>query len=191
MPVVNDDDIIIENIIICQDITYLKRIEKELEYASQYDCLTGLANRTLLFKKIDEAIVNSTTTNEIFALCFIDLNKFKPVNDTFGHHAGDMLLKHVAQVLNTTVREHDTLARIGGDEFVLLLGGIKDSSYLEAVIERVEALPVQQPLLYNEETIITFDYSVGLSIYPDNGSNATELLDFADKEMYRKKKITA
>ena len=185
---VKKNNVIYENIIICQDVTYLKHIEKELEYAASHDSLTGLANRTLLLKKIDEAIEQSKEEQSMFGLCFIDLDKFKPINDTYGHHAGDMLLKHVASILEKFVRDFDTVARIGGDEFVILFKHIEDIEYINRVIQRIKQLPQKNPLLYSEYDTISFGFSLGLSIYPDDAENAIALLDFADKAMYKIKK---
>jgi len=185
---VKNSNIIYENIIICQDITYLKRIEKELEYVAAHDSLTGLANRTLLLNKIDEAIINSQKNDTIFGLCFIDLDKFKPINDTYGHHAGDMLLKHISSLLENFVRDFDTVARIGGDEFIILFKQIESEVYLKTVIQRINELPKRNPLLYNEDDTIPFSFSLGVSIYPNDAKNAKELLDFADKNMYKAKK---
>jgi len=185
---VKKNNIIYENIIICQDVTYLKRIEKELEYAASHDSLTGLANRTLLLHKIDEAISQSKEENSMFGLCFIDLDKFKPINDTYGHHAGDMLLKHVASILEHFVRDFDTVARIGGDEFIILFQHIESIEYLNTAIQRIKNIPQKNPLIYSEDDTISFNFSLGLSIYPTDANSAKSLLEFADKAMYRAKK---
>jgi len=185
---VKRDGIIYENIIICQDVTYLKRIEHELEYAASHDSLTGLANRTQLLKKIDEAIKDSKKENLIFGLCFIDLDKFKPINDTYGHHAGDMLLKHISSLLIHFVRDFDTVARIGGDEFVILFKHIESIEYLNTAVQRINELPKNNPLVYSEDDTIDFGFSLGLSIYPRDADDAASLLDFADKAMYKIKK---
>ena len=185
---VKKNDIVYENIIICQDVTYLKHIEKELEYAAAHDSLTGLANRTLLLKRIDEAIIDSEKDGTIFGLCFIDLDKFKPINDTYGHHAGDMLLKHIATILEHFVRDFDTVARIGGDEFIILFKHIENIEYLDTAIQRINELPQKNPLIYSEDDTISFGFSLGLSIYPQDATNAASLLDFADKAMYKAKK---
>jgi len=179
---------VVENIILCFDITYLKKIEKDLEYAVAHDSLTGVANRTRLLKKIDEAIQESKTSKKKFAICFIDLDKFKPVNDTFGHHAGDMLLKHIATLLQNFVRESDTVARIGGDEFVILFKEIESQEFLTDIIKRLELLQQKNPLHYTHEDTIHFSFSLGCSIYPDDAKDAKSLLAFADQLMYKQKK---
>lgn len=171
-------------IIICQDITYLKKIESELEYAVNHDSLTGLPNRKYLVSKIENSIKKSKENNSIFALCFIDLNKFKSVNDNYGHHIGDMLLKHVSEVLKHAIREHDTVARLGGDEFVILLENIESIEYLDKTITRIKNLSNKIPLLYSSSIVINFEFSLGLSIFPYDGITVEELLDKADKSMY-------
>jgi len=177
-----------ENIIICQDITYLKQIEKELEHASVHDSLTGLPNRTQLLRKIDESVQKFKESNLCFALCFIDLDKFKPINDNYGHHAGDMLLKHVAKLLLDVVRKNDTVARIGGDEFVILFDNIKERKEIEKKIAKIKKVITKMPLKYTKNDIISFDLSLGVSYYPQDTTDIGELFKIADKAMYKNKK---
>ena len=127
-----------DNIIICQDITYLKKIQSELEYSVNHDSLTGLPNRSMLMNKIENAIFESKNSEDFFALCFIDLNKFKKVNDEYGHHVGDMLLKHLGEVLSDIIRDKDTIARLGGDEFVILFEHLESLEYLNLTLKRIE-----------------------------------------------------
>jgi len=183
------DGVITKNIIMCQDITHLKKIEQELEYAANHDSLTGLANRSNLLKKIDIAIKTSTENDTSFSICFIDLDKFKPINDNYGHHAGDMLLKHISSLLRNFVRECDTVSRIGGDEFIILFTDLENQEYLKFAIQRINELAKQKPLIYNEDDIIEFSFSLGTSSFPEHGKDAKTLLDYADKEMYKIKKI--
>ncbi len=185
---VKKENVVYENIIICQDITYLKKIEKELEYAASHDTLTGLANRSRLLKKIDEAILESQENKTSFGVCFMDLDKFKSINDNYGHHAGDMLLKHAASLLENFIRSFDTAARIGGDEFIILFRDIKNENYLQTTIERINQLVDENPLLYSEEDTIPFKFSLGASSYPQDAKTAKELLDVADKNMYQSKR---
>lgn len=188
---ITKDTVVYENIILCQDITYLKQIEKELEFAAEHDSLTGLPNRSQLLKKIDEKIELSDKTNQHFTICFIDLDKFKPVNDNYGHHAGDMLLKHIAKVLSDFVRKDDIVARIGGDEFVILFDSLKDSHDIKIMQKRLQELPKKHPLLYSQDDIIEFGFSLGLASYPQDATNAQELLKLADKAMYISKRDTS
>lgn len=188
IPISSDGDLS-ESIIICQDITYLKRIESELEYAVHHDSLTGLPNRAMLQKKIEECILKNENTKESFALCFIDLNKFKRVNDEHGHHVGDMLLKHVGDILTNIIRECDTIARIGGDEFVILFEHLESTEYLESTLKRIEEISKKTPLLYNEDLTIPLSFSFGVSIYPKDGEDIESLLSSADEKMYKNKRI--
>ena len=185
---VSEDGIVHENIIICQDITYLKQIEKELEFAAGHDSLTGLPNRSQLLNKMDEAISRCHNDKNNFSICFIDLDKFKPVNDNYGHHAGDMLLKHIAKVLSDFVRKGDMVARIGGDEFIILLDTLADNSYIKVMLERLDNLPPKHPLIYTQEDIIHFSFSLGVATYPHDGATAQELIKIADKKMYLQKR---
>jgi len=186
---IHDKKTICENIIICQDITYLKRVETELEYAVHHDSLTGLPNRTLLLKRLEELLARTKEEEISFALCFIDLDKFKIINDNLGHHAGDMLLKHVGEELTSVVRECDTIARIGGDEFIILFENLgANDDFLPSTLKRIEQLKDEKPLNYTEDIIIRFGFSLGLSVYPDNGLDIKSLMAHADKKMYEVKK---
>lgn len=184
---VSENGVVYENIIICQDISYLKQIEKELKFAAGHDSLTGLPNRSELLKKIDEAIEKASSDNTLFNLFFIDINKFKAVNDTYGHHAGDMLLKHIAKLLSDFVRGDDFVARVGGDAFIILFTSMKKSDEIKNILQRLYAIPLQNPLVYTDADIIEFNFSVGISSYPEDASTAQELLKIADKEMHRKR----
>ena len=178
-----------DNIIICQDITYLKKIQSELEYSVNHDSLTGLPNRSMLMNKIENAIFESKNSEDFFALCFIDLNKFKNVNDEYGHHVGDMLLKHVGEVLSDIIRDEDTIARLGGDEFIILFEHLKSLEYLNLTLKRIEEISKKSPLYYNEDLTIPLSFSLGVSIYPKDGDNIEDLLNHADEKMYEDKKI--
>ena len=187
IPVTKDSNVY-ENIIICQDITFLKKIEKELEHASMHDSLTGLPNRTLLLKKIDKAVQKSKESGESFALCSIDLDKFKAINDTYGHHAGDMLLKHVAKLFPYVIRKNDTVARVGGDEFIILFDNIKEQSEIEKKIASIKKIVSNMPLNYTENDTIFFNLSIGVSYYPEDTKDIQELFKIADKAMHKDKK---
>lgn len=177
-----------EKIVICQDITYLKKIETELEYVVNHDSLTGLPNRLFLKKKLESCIERYNKDKEIFAICFIDLNKFKEVNDTYGHHVGDMLLKHLADVLQGVVRENDVVARLGGDEFIILLKNLDSIEYLDRTINRIKEVSKNSPMHYNEKLTIEISFSFGISVYPYDGNDIDTLIDIADKNMYESKK---
>jgi diguanylate cyclase (GGDEF)-like protein/PAS domain S-box-containing protein len=185
---INSDKNCNDNIIICQDITYLKRIESELEYAVNHDSLTGLANRNYLAKKLTKYISKNKDEQVVFALCFIDLDKFKNINDEVGHHAGDMYLKHVGEVLSSQLREDDLIARIGGDEFIIILECNENLDYVNKTISRIEYEIENKPLIYNKDIKLPLKLSMGLGFYPENGKDLTELLAYADNQMYLRKR---
>ena len=157
--------------------------EKRLMESALADPLTGLYNRVLLTDRIRQAIASAQRTKAKFTVAVLDLNRFKAVNDTLGHGAGDRLLKEVARRLRDTVRESDTVARLGGDEFVLLLTGGTD-----AAVEISERLlkSMARPLRVGEH-LIDIGVSVGIAAYPEHGEDDATLLRHADVAMYRAK----
>jgi diguanylate cyclase (GGDEF)-like protein len=179
---------VVENVIVCQDITHLKQEKKRLDYAVSHDSLTGLLNKTQLLKEIDEKIEKDGSQESIFTLCSLSLNNFQQLNEIYGRHAGDMLLKHVANLLSDFVRDDDIVARVGADRFVILYSKIKDKASLEMILERVKNLSISSPLHYNEEEVIHFSLSLGLSFYPKDARESKSLLDYAEAEMLRFKK---
>lgn len=164
----------------------LERHRQHLEKLAQYDHLTGLANRTLFNDRIEQAILMATRSRGYFALLYIDLDKFKPVNDTFGHQIGDLLLKQVAERIRSCVRESDTVARIGGDEFVVLLGPINRMLDSKVVAEKVR-LALCHPFRI-DGNLMEISCSIGLARFPEDGRTPIELSNAADRAMYRAKK---
>ena len=183
---VKDATDVYKNIIICQDVSHLKQITKELEYAAAHDSLTGLPNQSKILEKIDEAILN--TKNELFSLCYINISKLALVNNDYGYHAGDMLLKHVASILDNFVRENDTVSRISGDEFVILLTHGKDNHSLDSIIERINLLPMKNPLHYTEDDTIHYKFNLGICSYPQDVNDSKALIDLAQKAMKKERK---
>ncbi|MFT5661918.1 MAG: diguanylate cyclase (GGDEF)-like protein/PAS domain S-box-containing protein [Sulfurimonas sp.] len=179
---IQTDGHITENIIICQDVTHIKKVEQELDYASSHDSLTGLVNRSYLLKKIDESIITSLEHKTNFTLCFIHLNNLNLINKEYGYHAGDMLLKHLAHLLSDIVRSFDSVSRISGNEFVLLLQEIESIDSIKPTINRIKNLEKEHPLVYNEDDIIKFTFSLGISSYPSEGKDAKTLLTSAIKQ---------
>ncbi|MDY7066261.1 putative signaling protein [Pseudomonas extremaustralis] len=164
----------------------LSQANQELTHLALHDTLTGLPNRTLLADRIEHAIQTVKEQGGCFALMFIDLDGFKPVNDAFGHHMGDQLLREVGQRLREDLRSHDTLARIGGDEFVLLVQLTQPDDAL--------GLAERQVVLINRafqvaEHELKISASVGIAVFPGNGSTPQELLMNADAAMYHAKGI--
>jgi len=159
---------------------------QELTQLALHDTLTGLPNRSLLADRIELAIAKVTEQGGCFALMFIDLDGFKPVNDAFGHHAGDLLLKAVATRLRGHLHSQDTLARIGGDEFVLLVELQDPSDAMNVAIKQVNL--VSRPFRVAEHDL-QLSASLGIVLYPGNGQDQHELLRNADAAMYHAKRV--
>lgn len=159
--------------------------QRELDHLASHDSLTGLANRRVLLERLDHALAHAKRNGSRLAMLFIDLDNFKEINDTLGHAAGDAVLRTLSQRLRLLVREVDTVARMGGDEFVILLDHADDPEAITAVAEKVLESLVQ-PVLYGGAELVA-GASIGVSRYPENGSNATELIAAADHAMYRAK----
>lgn len=185
---IQTDGVVTSNMIICQDITHIKHIGKGLEYAASHDSLTGLVNRSYLLKKIDDIIHINQGSQEGFVLCLLDINNFKDINESFGHHAGDMLLKHLASILSNFVRDFDVVSRVGVDEFIVLFRNIDDESYLNATIDRIKKLPQQNPLRYNEDENIEFDFTLSTASYPKDAKSSQELVECLYKKIKKLKK---
>ena len=164
----------------------LNKQKSALSYQASYDSLTNLPNRTLFQDRLKQSIHKCSRQNEKFALFFIDLDKFKDVNDTYGHEYGDKLLVKVAKRLNSIIRDDDTLARLGGDEFIVIMNNLKEfhmASVLAQKILDILEVPVE---VDGEELFVSC--SIGISLYPQDSRSETELLKFADIAMYRSKR---
>ena len=164
----------------------VKRL-RDMELSAGLDALTGLSNRVVLLDRFRHAIVKSKRRGERLALLFIDLNKFKHINDTFGHAAGDQVLKIAARCFTAASRKSDTVCRYGGDEFVILLEEISEISDVVAVVEKIiSSLSVPDRV---GPYAVRLTASIGISLYPDNGNEAEMLIALADKAMYAAKSI--
>ncbi len=168
-----------------EDITDRKRYQARIEHQANYDDLTGLANRSLLKDRLEQAILAAASYGTHLAVAFVDLDRFKYINDSLGHHVGDELLRVMAERLKSCVREWDTVARLGGDEFVLLLNGQTGSDSVQSAIERVLSVVAQPWTVPQGEFQVTS--SIGIAIYPEDGNDAETLLKHADAAMYRAK----
>lgn len=168
------------------DITERKQAEQELRYLANYDILTGLPNRTLLTSRLNEAIARARLTRQRLAVIYVDLDRFKHVNDSLGHSTGDRLLKAAGVRLRQSLGELDTVARVGGDEFALLIGGLRDLDAAEAraraIIETFNA-----PLSLDSRREVLISLSLGLALYPDHAGGPEDLLKHADTAMYQAK----
>jgi len=168
------------------DISERKRREDYISHISQHDPLTGLPTRHLLFDRLEMAIARAKRSNLLCALLMFDLNDFKEINDSFGHHAGDTLLTQLAIRLRDTVRGTDTVARMGGDEFVILLG---DLHHVDEAIDIAKQLreSVDLPFALTAHASVSIHGSIGICMYPDTASDANSLLRNADIAMYHAK----
>ena len=167
------------------DITVRKEQEQRLREQAFTDSVTGLPNRRLMIDRVQVAIARARRANEQFALIYLDLDGFKPVNDRLGHEAGDELLRRVGERLGSCVRESDTVARVGGDEYALLLDPLRSPEDAELVVDKVRASLAARFELTGAETSI--GVSIGVAIYPRDGREVVELLRTADAAMYREK----
>jgi len=184
---VNDNDEVINYVGMFSDITQTKRQQEELTLMAHYDLLTGLPNRTLFVDRFKQAIAHSKRTKTQLAVCFLDLDKFKPVNDNYGHEAGDQILIEVALRINNCIREEDTVSRQGGDEFTLLLNDISSTSQCEQTLTRIHHALAQPYLI--DETQHSLSASSGFTLYPDDDGDIDTLLRHADQAMYQSKQL--
>lgn len=173
-------------IIVLFDISERVKYEENLKEIAFYDQLTKLPNRYSLLKQIDAAISRAERENVAFALCFIDVNKFKMINDTHGHHIGDKALQFVAEKLAKNIRKNDFLSRLAGDEFCLILDGINSEEKIKPVIDKLKTA-VEQPFTFKDQSLV-IQLSIGYVIYSE-GFSAQELLIKADHEMYKYKSV--
>lgn len=178
----NDQGEISNYIALFSDITERKASFDRIQHLAHYDALTHLPNRALLNDHIELAIAGAKRNQTSFAIVFIDLDRFKVINDTMGHHVGDTLLQAVAERLQKCVRESDTVARLGGDEFVILLNNINEREDAALVAQKVIGLIAKPFMLGTYQANI--GASVGISIYPAHGADKFTLLKHADAAMY-------
>lgn len=168
-----------------RDITKHKRLEEEMRRQANYDTLTGLPNRSLFMDRLNRELIRSKRANSRVALMFIDLDRFKWVNDTLGHAAGDDLLRQTSKRLLTCIRKSDTVARLGGDEFTVILPDMAHGPFAERVAAEILGQLVKPFLLMGQEAFISG--SVGVTVCPDDADDLDNLLKNADTAMYRAK----
>ncbi|MFK5986394.1 MAG: EAL domain-containing protein [Pseudomonadota bacterium] len=169
------------------DISERKKVEERIKNLAYYDFLTKLPNRRLLLDRLEMAIANAKRHQHLLGLMFIDLDFFKRINDTLGHSAGDELLKQVANRISGFIREGDTFARIGGDEFVIVLPEMNELSVLTLFARRILEQMKKPFMVASQELFISC--SIGISLYPDDGEDSETLLKHADTAMYRIKDL--
>ena len=162
-----------------------KQAESHLTFFANHDALTGLPNRAMFNQRLTQALARAQRFGKMVATLFVDLDRFKEINDTLGHDAGDRLLKQVAVRLRDCLREGDTVGRQGGDEFVVLIEDVADPSQVTGVVQKIIATVAQPYLLATHERNVTA--SIGISIFPNDGHDQQTLLKNADIAMYRAK----
>jgi len=168
-----------------RDITERKRIEEAIRHLAYHDVLTGLPNRMLFADRLILAIAQAKRRQGTMAIMMLDLDGFKTVNDSFGHHIGDQLLQSVGERLARTLREEDTLARMGGDEFMILLPVIREAANSSQIAEKILAA-FRKPFFCEGNELFT-SASIGIAIYPGNGEDMDSLMKHADTAMYQAK----
>ena len=171
---------------VTHDITERKRVEEDLRRMAFYDGLTQLPNRRLMYDRLRQAIRHARRKQRRIALLFIDLDNFKPVNDSRGHQTGDLILAEVAKRMQGTLRAYDTAARMGGDEFIILLPELDNVSDAMAIAERVR-FEVARPFDIGDEPI-ELSTSIGIALFPDHADNEHELMRMGDDAMYQAKR---
>jgi diguanylate cyclase (GGDEF)-like protein/PAS domain S-box-containing protein len=178
----NDDGKTTHYVSVLFDITERKRHEELVRYQAYHDILTGLPNRQLFHDRLTQGLLHARREGEMLGVMFLDLDRFKEVNDTLGHEVGDKLLCEVAKRLKVSIRKGDTVARLGGDEFVLLLPKIKQMDNLISLAEKVlESMRVPARIGGNDLKLST---SIGISVYPRDGDKPDMLIKRADEAMY-------
>lgn len=175
-----------------QDITTQKKTQtllaeqtKQLEYQANHDTLTNLPNRALFKDRLAQSIIRAKRNSEQFALLFIDLDQFKKINDSLGHHVGDEVLIEAAKRINSVLREEDSLARLGGDEFTVILKNIKNIQNISVVAQKIIDI-MKEPITIAIHNLYVTS-SIGISIYPDDAKNDLNLIKYADAAMYKAK----
>jgi diguanylate cyclase (GGDEF)-like protein len=171
---------------IARDVSWRKRVLASLEFHALHDALTSLPNRTLFQDRLSQALRTAQRQHEATALLLVDLDRFKTVNDTLGHRAGDEVLRQLAQRLESGLRSSDTVARLGGDEFAVVLPPPIDRSAVRQAANRVLGA-AREPFAINEHTA-NIDASIGVAIFPDHGMESETLLGRADAAMYEAKR---
>jgi diguanylate cyclase (GGDEF)-like protein len=172
-------------ILTIRDVTKQQEKEKQLSQMAQHDNLTGLPNRILFDDRLSLEINHMRRENSLLAVMFIDLDRFKPINDNYGHSAGDAVLIQIAQRISSCLRDIDTVSRRGGDEFTVILSGINDITDSEKVANAI-LVELAKPFIYNDKQIYA-SASIGISLYPQHGETTEQLLLQADSAMYKAK----
>lgn len=182
----NERNEVLNHTNIFSDISYLKHHEAELRHLAFHDPLTGIPNRLLFSELLEQALAATKRNQDLLAVCYLDLDGFKEVNDRLGHGAGDQLLIEVSRRLRLTTRSCDALSRLGGDEFALLITGLSHGQECEEVLLRIQETICQPVLLKGEPVQISA--SIGVALYPQDAQEAEQLIHCADQAMYQAKR---
>ena len=170
---------------LCTDITPMKEHQEQLERIAHYDILTNLPNRSLLADRLSQTMLQCRRHDQSLAVVFLDLDGFKQVNDTHGHDVGDELLIALSVRMKVALREADTLARFGGDEFVAVLTDLAQAEDCEPVLERL-LLAASEPITVGD-VVFNVSASIGVTLYPQDNVDAEQLMRHADQAMYAAK----
>ena len=170
-----------------KDISERMQVQERLQHIAHHDALTDLPNRNLFLDRLQQALTRARWHDRLVAVMFMDLDRFKNINDTLGHTSGDQLLLQLSERLNRTVRDGDTIARFGGDEFAILLDDIDSDSHISSVAQKILDTLARPFRINNQDLYITA--SIGISIYPGDGEDSETLLRNADVAMYRAKDL--
>ncbi|TCJ15369.1 EAL domain-containing protein [Parasulfuritortus cantonensis] len=181
----DDDGRLIHYVGVFNDISQIKQQEAQLVHLAQHDALTGLPNRVLLADRMRQAIGQARRSGLLLAVCYLDLDGFKPVNDEYGHAQGDRLLIEMARRMRSVVRGGDTVARLGGDEFAFLLQGLKNTEECEQSLNRLLGA-ISRPILIADKPV-SLTASIGVSLYPNDDEDPDTLIRHADQAMYSAK----
>lgn len=172
-------------VLILQDVTEAREKTIELEDLVLRDSLTGLPNRTLFYERLRQAVTQAEHESHVVAVLLMDLDRFKEINDTLGHHVGDQLLQEIGPRIKSALREVDTVARMGGDEFLVMLPNVDESAY-ECIAKKLLHV-LEQPFFIKEFTL-NIGVSIGISLYPEHGAHEDKLVQCADVAMYAAKR---
>ncbi|MCB5190952.1 EAL domain-containing protein [Methylobacillus arboreus] len=185
VPEFGDNGAVVGVLAVERDITELMEYRERIHYLAYYDALTGLPNRTLFADRVNQVLADASWHEQRFGLMMLDLDRFKEVNDSLGHQAGDDLLVAVAQRLNASVRSYDTIARLSGDEFAILLPDLRNPDDLATIARKINDEIAKPFQIQNKELFIST--SIGIAIYPNDGDDRATLFKSADVAMYHAK----
>jgi diguanylate cyclase (GGDEF)-like protein len=189
--ILDGDYVLVDNephmILILRDITKAMESQREIMFLAYYDSLTRLPNRRLFYEKLDKAIQESKAGFEILAVILIDLNRFKEINDRYGHQAGDEVLKLTAGIIEEVVGPIGMASRLGGDEFVLFIRRVPTEEYVQDIIRELNRR-IAERVLWFEGDSLTVEMSIGSSLFPMDGQDSDALINSADKAMYKVKR---